>query len=550
MAKSPLLRTILWAHRQISGARMAGMPVNEFVDKAKEVRHNRRDFLKNCAGVAAATAGLSALPQDAFATTTTVTQPTVAIIGGGMAGLNCARILKSKGVKATIYEASNRVSGRILTDKTTFAAQNMFNDLGAEYIDTGHTVMRQLATKYGLQLYDYNTDDKQIDPYYDFGGVRRTAMQVINAYTPIAAAIDFANDQFTDPDGTVMFNNPNGGEYYDNLSIRAFLATIPAENWIKKLIEVAYEVEFGLDPNVNNTINLLYYISTNIKKMKQKGVFDVYGASDERFHCTQGNEAIPKAMANTLTDRIQLGKNLRSIALRSDGKYVLTFACSHVVIADHVVSAIPFTILRQLDLSCLALPSWKTRAINQMGYGNVTKLFTGHTTPVWRAQGYVANILTDRAFQTTTETSRMQPGTTGIIENYTAGSNALLNAQGTIAQQVTNFHNQAEAIFPGLKASYNGRKVRKAWNQNPFSKAAYSSYTIGQYTTIAGAEPIRVGNLHFCGEHTTMDYQGWMEGAARTGADAANEVLADLKMAPPTTRINGRPGTAALTANG
>jgi monoamine oxidase len=550
MAKSPLVRTLLWAHRQIAGARMTGMPVNEFIDKAKEVRRNRRDFLKNCAGVAAATAGLSALPQQAFAATSTVIQPTVAIIGGGMAGLNCARVLKKKGVNATIYEASNRVTGRIFTDRTTFAAQNMFADLGGEYIDTGHTYMRRLAQKYGLTLYDYQLDDAQIDPYYDFGGVSRTVAQVLDAYAPIAAAIDSANEQFTDPDGTVMFNNPNGGEYLDSLSIRAFLATVTAEDWIKKLIEVAYETEFGLDSDVNNVINLLYYISTNVKKMKKNGVFDVFGASDERFHCAQGNDAIPQAMANTLTNQIQLDKNLQSIALRSDGKYVLTFADSTVVIADHVVSAIPFTILRQLDLSGLALPSWKAHAINHMGYGNITKIFTGHTTPIWRAQGYVGNILTDQAFQSTTETSRMQPGTTGIIENYTAGSNALLVAKGNVPSQVTHFHSQAERIFPGLTASYNGRKVRKAWSRNPYSKAAYSSYTVGQYTTIAGAEPIRVGNLHFCGEHTTIDYQGWMEGAARTGADVANEILADLNMIPAVSRINGRPGTAALMANG
>jgi hypothetical protein len=45
---------------------------------------------------------------------------------------------------------------------------------------------------------------------------------------------------------------------------------------------------------------------------------------------------------------------------------------------------------------------------------------------------------------------------------------------------------------------------------------------------------MREGNLHFAGEHTSPDFQGWMEGAAETGAFAAAEVLNDLGVAYPT----------------
>ena len=54
-------------------------------------------------------------------------------------------------------------------------------------------------------------------------------------------------------------------------------------------------------------------------------------------------------------------------------------------------------------------------------------------------------------------------------------------------------------------------------------------WRVGQYYTIAGYEGVRQGNVHFAGEHTSVDFQGWMEGGAITGVRAANEVLADLK---------------------
>ena len=43
---------------------------------------------------------------------------------------------------------------------------------------------------------------------------------------------------------------------------------------------------------------------------------------------------------------------------------------------------------------------------------------------------------------------------------------------------------------------------------------------------------MREGNVHFCGEHTSVDFQGWMEGAAETGALVAAEILSDLDLQP------------------
>jgi monoamine oxidase len=549
MAKSSLIRSLMWAHRQVLGARHTGMPLVEFAEHAQEVRQRRREFLKNCAGAAALGVGLAALPNTAMAATFKCNLPSVAIIGGGMAGLNCAWELKKHGIRSTIYEAAKRVTGRIFTDRTTFASQNMFSDLGGEYIDTGHTTMRALARRYGLKLLDYNDDAPLIDTYFDFGGRRRTVQELLNGYQPIADAVDAAYDEFTDPDGTVLFNDANGGERLDGLSVRDFLAPINAASWIKKLIDVGYETEFGLDGNVNNCINMIYLISTEVKKMKKKGEFDFYGVSDERFHCAQGNDAIPRAVANDLADgQIEMEKVLTAARCRADGRYVLTFACGREITVDHVVFALPFSKLREVDLTGLNLPAWKTRAINEISYGKITKVITGHSRRVWREQGFIGDAFTDQAFQQITETSRMQPGATGILENYTVGSRAVQTGGGTVAQQVQIYHDQVERIYPGLKSTYNGNKVRMAWHLYPFTKAAYSSYTVGQYTAIAGSEPIRVGNLHFCGEHTTVEFQGWMEGAARSGADAAAEVGADLSLCAVPDRCSRRPGCPTANA--
>lgn len=52
---------------------------------------------------------------------------------------------------------------------------------------------------------------------------------------------------------------------------------------------------------------------------------------------------------------------------------------------------------------------------------------------------------------------------------------------------------------------------------------------MGQYTGFSGVEKERQGNVHFAGEHTSQDFQGYLNGAVETGARASSEILADYK---------------------
>lgn len=83
-------------------------------------------------------------------------------------------------------------------------------------------------------------------------------------------------------------------------------------------------------------------------------------------------------------------------------------------------------------------------------------------------------------------------------------------------------------MLPGVSAFWNGRATIDFWPDNPFSRGSYSFWQVGQYTRFAGIEGAQDGNAHFCGEHTSIDAQGYLEGAVETGERAASEVVADL----------------------
>jgi monoamine oxidase len=61
--------------------------------------------------------------------------------------------------------------------------------------------------------------------------------------------------------------------------------------------------------------------------------------------------------------------------------------------------------------------------------------------------------------------------------------------------------------------------------QEPFFRSSYSFYKMGQYTTFGGYERVRQGGVLFCGEHTSVEFQGFMEGAAAEGKRAARQLV-------------------------
>ena len=70
-------------------------------------------------------------------------------------------------------------------------------------------------------------------------------------------------------------------------------------------------------------------------------------------------------------------------------------------------------------------------------------------------------------------------------------------------------------MFPGL--AWNGKATQSIWHKAPLFNASYAYYSPGSYTRFAGYEAEPQGGVYFCGEHTSLDYQGFMEGGAFTG---------------------------------
>jgi len=450
--------------------------------------------------------------------------PRIAIIGAGTAGLHAAYQLRMHGVDARVYEASGRTGGRMFT--MGGFADGQIAELGGELVDTAHTTIMALAAHFGIALDDLHAEEQAnalASDTFRMGGAVLKEADLVAAFTPVAAKMDAA----------VTAADADDAEFarIDALSIDQWLAQeagLAANDVFRRLLELAYVGEYGLEVAEQSAWNLIYLMN-----YAMPDPFEIFGESDETYHLHAGSQSIPDALAAAVgADAIELERALAAVAPAGE-RFALHFETGDDVIADHVIFALPFTKLREVDLSSVPLPADKRQVIDELGYGTNAKLMLSYTSRVWRTHGAGGTAITDEGeLQATWDTSRGQAGQSGLLTNFVGGARGIAIGLGTAEDRAQEIEPWVEALFPGAAAAYRASSaVRQHWPSAPFHKGSYACYKPGQWS-FSGTEGTRVGRLHFCGEHTSVDFQGYMEGAAETGARAASEVLGDLEIAP------------------
>ena len=197
--------------------------------------------------------------------------------------------------------------------------------------------------------------------------------------------------------------------------------------------------------------------------------------------------------------------------------------------ADHVVLALPFSILRSVDYSKAGFSPVKDTAIQELGMGTNSKLHVQFRDRFWNTLGNQGETYADTGYQNTWEVTRAQAGSSGILVDYTGGNIGASFGTGTPTERAAQFLKQIEPVLPGISARWNGRATVDYWTGYEWTKGSYSYWKVGQYTKFAGAERQQEGACHFAGEHTSIDFQGYLNGGVESGERAAGEILAALK---------------------
>ena len=514
MPRTPLIQTL----REIA--------MRASADDPPEPRESRGTTRREALALTAAGAASAAFAGRAIAAPAPGATPRTVIVGGGLAGLTAAYRLSQAGITAQLHEASDRLGGRCWTG----ALGGQVYEHGGELIDQGHNQIRQLAQSLGLTLDNlHQAEQNGTEPLFYFDGRPYTYAQATDDLKGIWQKVHSDVSAASYP--TLYNVSTQRGRELDAMSIVDWInESVPGGigSRLGQLLDVAYNIEYGAESKDQSSLNLLYLLGYS-----GQGQLRIFGPSNEKYHVTGGNEQIVDALADRLPGQITMGSELVAIVRNSNGSYTLTFnqgGTRRQVTADKVVLALPFSILRSsVDWKRAGFNALKATAIREQGMGTNSKLHAQFSTRHWRALGCNGDTFADTGYQSTWEVTRAQGGTRGILVDYTGGTIGASFGSGTAVERAQQFCAQIEPLLPGISSRFNGNATIDFWPAYPWTKGSYSYWKVGQYTKFAGAERERSGDCHFAGEHTSVDFQGYLNGAVETGERAAAEILADVK---------------------
>ena len=530
MFRSEAMRQVARLMRVAAVCERRGITAADALGLAREAEErdwSRREFLRASAGAAAAVSlGLAgrAMARPVRGS------PRIAIVGAGLAGLVCAdTLLRRYGLSATVYEANGRIGGRCFSLPDLVAGKVAEN--GGEFIDTTHKTMRAYANEFNLAREDVGRAPGEVAYFFD--NQRFTDKEVVEEYRQLVGRM--RPDLQASSGEPTFFAHNQMDVALDQTSLADYLALHTKDLPLARAaISEAYVAEYGLEPSEQSCLNMLLFL--HLDKRRRFTPFGVF--SDERFHLVGGNDAIARNIAARLSpERVQMGMKLTRLGTNR-GEYELEFDGKGTRVADTVVLALPFTVLRQVTLDpSLGLSVDKRNAIDTLGYGTNAKTMIAFNGKPWLRSGSNGSAYTDLTnVQTTWETSPMTPGAVSILTDYAGGDRGRTLALGSVQEQVDAFLMDLEHVYPGVRSAAvkNGDQFvahREHWPSNPLSQGAYTCYLRGQFTSVAGLEGQAAGRLKFAGEHTDSFYswQGFMEGACLSGIRAAEEIVADIR---------------------
>lgn len=550
-----LLRRI---HRAKALSDETGIPVKELMDQDRELRkrlqqerrvqEQRRDFLKTAGGIGLG-AGVMSASSMAMASSHN-SQPEIAIVGAGVGGLRTAHRLMQYGMTSRVYEAGDRVGGRMYSDNSFFTGGRVV-EYGGEFISTEHTAIRNLAHQLNLHLEDANKLSVGDEETYLIDGVLYSEDQLLDVW--VNGLYNTMKQAEKDAPWQPQYNTVHTARHieYDNLDAIDWMTQIglPSSDWVHKLLLADLVAEYGITEG-NSALNLIYLLAWNTRN---SGGLPLAG-TDERLHVIGGNDRIPQTMADQLpAGTVELGKKLVAITGNYGGPFTLEFADNSSTTCEVLVMSLPHNKIKEIDIAddiYLGFSAAKRTGFespdNVSDNGKVTMEFTDRhwdrfTTidgeqvhQAARAYSFTNPTGLDdwSGFISTWEGDPGSPSPLGILVNYNGGNEARTlvstNLHGPAEQaDVDRVLLQAEQIWPGITAKYvPGKALVSNWIDDPLAGSAFTSPNVGTMTTwwVAQWESEIPGNVFFAGEAYDPEYWSYMNGAVLSGERIAKEI--------------------------
>lgn len=483
----------------------------------------RRGFLSRtgfgAAGLFAVPAILS--PQEAESLERKGPPKRILVAGAGLAGLSAAYELHRAGHDVTVIEARERPGGRVLTLREPFT-EGLYAEAGAETFGDTHTYVQHYIRHFGLRAVASRDSGNLLALYYMRGQRLKPSQAGMNwpvTLTPAEQKMSWygLSRKYVQPAvkdiGDPLapgWPSPEILEKYDRVSFAEMLRRRGASPEAISVLQVGYS-----DTWDNGTGRDSALCSLRDERIGR--------SMKEYQHVEGGNDKLPQAFAQKLGDRIhyraqllQIEQNARqvTVTIQERGRH-------HKIAADCLICAIPFSVLRSIQVNPAFGPA-KQKAIQELTYQSVTRVFVQSKTRYWTSEGLSGYAASDLPIMTVWDCTAGQPGEHAVLECYASGEAARRLESAREEKRVQIAVENLERLFPGIRENFE-RGTSVAWDSDPWARGAFAWFKVDQMSTLLPHLATREGRVFFGGEHTSPWF-GWMEGALQSGFRVAREV--------------------------
>ena len=490
-------------------------------------RINRRTLI----GSAAAAAGAAALPAEAAAAQRSrgagPLRADVVVVGAGLSGLTAARQVRAAGRSVIVLEARNRVGGRTLNHPL---GQGKVVEVGGQWIGPTQDHLATLARKLGVKTFKtYNQgnylfyESGRLTPYKPTGPFGAVPPDLVAdaQLAPILAKLDAMAK-------TVPLQAPwtaANALDWDGQTFETFKRQNNLGTGANSLLDLAIESVFACEPRDISLLHVLFYIHSAGNE-RQVGTIErlintAGGAQDSRF--VGGSQLISIRAAGSLGKRVMLSQPVRRISQNRTAVTVYTDELT--VRAKTVIVTGPPSLTGQIRYEP-DLPPARAQLLQRFPQGSAIKVEAVYPRPFWREHGLAGQVTSDTGPIKLTFDNSPPDGSPGVMLGFVEGHDA--RVFGTLSA------GQRRARALACFVRYYGRQAAKPigyiemnWSAEPWTRGCYVGFTPpGVLTDYGRAIRAPIGRIHWAGAETSDYWNGYMDGAVRSGERAAGEALA------------------------
>lgn len=443
----------------------------------------------------------------------------VVIVGGGLAGLTAARELRGRGRDVVVLEAQDRVGGRTLNH--TFSDGTVV-EVGGQWVGPTQDRLSALAAELGIGTYrswDEGEHLLELD-----GELRRYSDDTFGLPLPTQLDLGLAQFRIDRLAARVPLERPWSGpraRRLDSETVATWIRRNVRTRHGREFLKVVVEAVFSAEPEDVSMLHFLFYLHSG-------GSLDnltrtTGGAQDSRF--VGGSQEVSLRIAAELGDAVRLSSPALSIEQRGDG--VSVGGHWGRLEARHVVVAVAPAVIPRISFAP-ALSGRRAQLHAKMPPGYVIKCMARYERPFWREAGLSGQAGSPGRPLAISFDNSPADGSCGVLLGFLEGGHG--RRAGALSEPARRGLVLGDlAAYFGPEAAEPLEYVERDWAAEEWIRGGYGAHLApGTWTDYGSLLREPEGRIHWAGAETSPIWNGYMDGAVRSGERVATELAALL----------------------